>query len=180
MKTILNRKMIGQIEAYAERGLPQRYIANILGFGEDRIIEWRKKGKKALQKSAEDRNESEQLYVEFAQSLLKGRAAAVTTALEKIETAEQWQSSAWLLERLDPQSFGRKVVFDPETVEKYYRTHYGEEGWQLVKGLLEYLDTQQDNQYEGEDEQFNTNPTPDYTKSQPESKDTSKEERSEI
>lgn len=95
-KSKLTAAFIGSVQKLAAQGLNQRQIATILNVGVSTISIWKsKKGG---------------LEAKFQNALQKGEAEGIRRRLARIEKAGikgSWQADAWLLERRNPDQFGR-------------------------------------------------------------------------
>lgn len=92
----LTAEFIHKVEQLAAQGLNQRQIATILNVGACTISIW-KAGKGKLEEK-------------FQNALRKGEAEGIRRRLKRIEKAGvkgSWQADAWLLERRNPDQFGR-------------------------------------------------------------------------
>lgn len=80
-------------------GAPRKLAAEYAGIAYDTLREW------CLRRGP--------FYVAFAGALKEAESKGSVAALAKIQKAAtdgQWQAAAWLLERRDPENFGRRQV----------------------------------------------------------------------
>ena len=80
-------------------GAPRKLAAEYAGIAYDTLREW------CLRRGP--------AYVAFAVALKEAESKGSVAALAKIQKAAtdgQWQAAAWLLERRDPENFGRRQV----------------------------------------------------------------------
>lgn len=93
----LTTEFIHKVEQLAAKGLNQRQIAHILNVGPCTLSIWKASSGKLEEK--------------FQKALSVGEAIGVKRRLERIEKAGKkgsWQADAWLLERRQPEQFGRR------------------------------------------------------------------------
>lgn len=81
-----------------ESGLNQKECAEVAGINEATLYKWINKGKSAKSGRYKD------FYNDFQMAKNKNKLFH----LKKIHEAESWTSSAWYLERVYPEEFGRK------------------------------------------------------------------------
>lgn len=96
-KTLLTREFIAKVEKLAAKGLTQRQIAHIMNVGACTLSIWKSKAGEATEK--------------FAKAIARGEAKGVEMRLKRIEKAAikgSWQADAWVLERRNPEQFGRR------------------------------------------------------------------------
>jgi transposase len=84
-----------------ELGVPNDYAADLAGVHRSTFYRWKAENE------------------DFQDALLKSKTRCIRTALERIHAASKdpkhWTAAAWLLERICPESFGRKVEVKTET-----------------------------------------------------------------
>lgn len=97
-----NDKTIQLILKAREFGLNQKECVEIAGINEATLYKWLEKGKKAKRGKYRD------FYNDF--QMTKNRNKLFH--LKKIHEAETWTASAWYLERVYPDEFGRKDRMD--------------------------------------------------------------------
>lgn len=92
----LKPPFLRNVEKLAAQGLTQRQIAHILNVGESTLSIWKSSDGKLEEK--------------FQRALSRGEAEGVRRRLARIEKAGKkgsWQADAWILERRQPEQFGR-------------------------------------------------------------------------
>ena len=97
-----NEKTIEMILKARESGLNQKECAEVAGINEATLYKWLNKGKKAKRGKYRD------FYNDFQMAKNKNKLFH----LKKIHEAEAWTASAWYLERVYPDEFGRKDRMD--------------------------------------------------------------------
>ena len=97
-----NKKTIEIILKARKSGLNQKECAEVAGINEATLYKWLNKGKKAKRGKYRD------FYNDFQMAKNKNKLFH----LKKIHEAEAWTASAWYLERVYPDEFGRKDRVD--------------------------------------------------------------------
>ena len=97
-----NEKTIEMILKARESGLNQKECAEVAGINEATLYKWINKGKEAKRGKYRD------FYNDFQMAKNKNKLFH----LKKIHEAEAWTASAWYLERVYPDEFGRKDRMD--------------------------------------------------------------------
>ena len=97
-----NEKTIEIILKARKSGLNQKECAEVAGINEATLYKWLNKGKKAKRGKYSD------FYNDFQMAKNKNKLFH----LKKIHEAEAWTASAWYLERVYPEEFGRKDRVD--------------------------------------------------------------------
>ena len=97
-----NEKNIEIILKARKSGLNQKECAEVAGINEFTLYKWLNKGKKAKRGKYRD------FYNDFQMAKNKNKLFH----LKKIHEAEAWTASAWYLERVYPEEFGRKDRVD--------------------------------------------------------------------
>lgn len=85
-----------------ESGLTQKECASIAGINEATLYKWLNKGKKARS------GKYKKFYDDFELAKIRNKLFH----LKKIHEEEAWTASAWYLERVYPEEFGRKDRVD--------------------------------------------------------------------
>ena len=93
-----NDETIQMILKARESGLNQKECAEVAGINEATLYKWLNKGKEARS------GKYKKFYNDF--QIAKNRNKLFH--LKKIHEAEAWTASAWYLERVYPEEFGRK------------------------------------------------------------------------
>lgn len=87
------------------RGVPIKYACLLAHVSTTTYYKWKKKGEK------EDETSTSQ-YRKFVDALQEAEAKAVALRVEQIRLDPSWQSSAWWLERMAHDYFGKKQTID--------------------------------------------------------------------
>ena len=87
------QEIIEEICGYIEKGNFNKDAAMLAGIGESTFYEWKDKP-------------------EFAEAIKKAESKCKNQCIQEIRRAgkEQWQATAWFLERKYPKEFGRKIL----------------------------------------------------------------------
>lgn len=90
-------EMLIEIEKYAQLGLWEKDIANVLGFHENYFYAMKN-----------------QIYPSISEAIKRGRSKLKASLLQKIRTAGDgaWQANCWLAERLWQDEFAIKQKFE--------------------------------------------------------------------
>lgn len=105
-KGILTHELSEQLCAYIRAGLTKKGACDAMMIGESTFYQWLQRGEQ--DKEAGKNN----VYVEFAESLGKAEAAFKLAHIKNIKTAADqgsWQASAWMLERVYRDEYGRNA-----------------------------------------------------------------------
>lgn len=145
-RIMLNDKIIKESKELAAEGLPQQYIPLNLStkVGTSTFYLWKNKGIKAREKPVAKRTPNEKLYVALVEALEQGRANSVRHSIGIIKQDVDWKAHMTYLERQNPKEFGKKTIFDEESMHKYFRNRYGEEGWNAVEKLINMLEAKRE------------------------------------
>lgn len=135
--TKLNKSMLKKIEENVAVGLPEKYIADLLKVNWATWYEWKRKAKIALKKKEEDLTDNEKIYIEFHDHLMSGYAARVKKNLIRVVEDPSPKMSLEWLERFDPKTFGKKVEFDPEDLDKWLRSRFTAETIDIIYTAME-------------------------------------------
>ena len=103
--SIISKEIIDKVCQEISRGVPIEYSCLIAGISKSTYYKWLNKGKK------ED-DDSDSLYKYFENKTNEARALAVASRIEQIRVDNSWQSSAWWLERMAHEHFGKKQTID--------------------------------------------------------------------
>ena len=159
--TKLDKNLIDEVYKLAADGRFDKEIWPALSkrVSESTWYGWKRIGRAAELKHVSDRTTHEKKCIQFLQALKKGEAEAMGDCQVFIRRNDNWQARAWFLQRKDPERFNEKIVYDPESRQKYYTQLYGPEGWILIKALLDELESQKEHQYEDEAPEFSKDQT---------------------
>ena len=130
------------------RNAPDKEIAAAIGIHRHTLTRWKQRGERLKQKDASQLTERDQLFIRVHDSLTTAQVVMMNECVNLIHEAAcgkngVWQAAAWWLERRYPLMFGKKVVFNPNQMEDYLRTHYGEDVTQQVLEVLENASSEQ-------------------------------------
>lgn len=105
--TNISEELIETICTEIKRGVPYKYASRIAGVSEQTVYNWRKKGEA-------EPEDSDSLYRRLYDEFERAKALAVAYRVESIRKAGEinWTASAWWLERVAHEDFGRKSVID--------------------------------------------------------------------
>ena len=103
----ISEDLIETICTEIKRGVPYKYASRIAGVSEQTVYHWRKKGEA-------EPEDSDSLYRKLYDEFERAKALAVAYRVESIRKAGEvnWTASAWWLERVAHEDFGRKSVID--------------------------------------------------------------------
>lgn len=103
----ISEDLIETICTEIKRGVPYKYASRIAGVSEQTVYHWRKKGES-------EPEDSDSLYRKLYDEFERAKALAVAYRVESIRKAGEvnWTASAWWLERVAHEDFGRKSVID--------------------------------------------------------------------
>ena len=108
--TKLTKETIDKLFQEISRGVPIKHACTLAGISKETYYHWTKVAKKLPDDLPED--DENYLYKYFERKKEEGIAMAVATRVEHIRTDSSWQSSAWWLERMAHEDFGRKQTID--------------------------------------------------------------------
>lgn len=122
-KTKCTPEIIDLISRMIATGLSTRDACKIAQIDHGTFYNWQRRGRKEyerLEQMSYDWEESdilatEAIYMLFFHAIKKAIPIRKLTLIKKIRLADQWQSSAWLLERLHPDEFGKKTTIEMHT-----------------------------------------------------------------
>lgn len=107
----LSKEVIDKLSQELSRGVPIQYATVIAGISKGTYYRW-KDDVKQLPEDEDSWTEREKLLSYFDEKIKEGIAMAVATRVEHIRTDNSWQSSAWWLERMAHEDFGKKQTID--------------------------------------------------------------------
>ena len=128
------------------RNASDKDIASAVGIHRLTLARWKKKGEHLKTQDASQLTEKDKLYVSIHDSLVTKQVEMLNYCVNHIMDAvaeKNWQAAAWWLERRYPLMFGKKVTFNPNQMEDYLRTHFGEDVTQQVLEVLENASSEQ-------------------------------------
>jgi len=116
-KTKCTPEIIELITRMVAQGLSTRDSCKIAQIDTGTFYNWQRRGRKEykrLERLSYDWDEkdiiaTEAIYMLFFHAIKKAVPFRKLRLISKIQQSNQWQSSAWLLERLHPDEFGKKV-----------------------------------------------------------------------
>ena len=106
----ISKEVIDKLFQEISRGVPIKYACTIAGISRSTYYHWSRKAKELPDDLPED--DKDYLYKYFEKRKEEGMAMAVATRVEHIRQDNSWQSSAWWLERVDHEHFGKKSTID--------------------------------------------------------------------
>lgn len=109
-KSGISKEVIDKLFQEISRGVPIKYACTIAGISRSSYYTWTRKAKELPDDIDED--DDNYLYKYFEKKKEEGIAMAIATRVEHIRTDNSWQSSAWWLERMAHEDFGRKQTID--------------------------------------------------------------------
>lgn len=104
----LTEELIETICTEIKRGVPYKYASRIAGTTDTTVYGWRKRGEA-------EPEDSTSIYRKLYDEFERAKALAVAYRVETIRKAGEggnWTASAWWLERVVPEEFGKKSVID--------------------------------------------------------------------
>ena len=111
--TKLTEDLLEELCQHLEDGNAIATACDLVGISERVYHKWQARGKEEVERVAEDGRrrvrKDERRYVQFVQATTRARAAAVQKRVSNIRDAasEDWRASAWLLERMKPEEWGK-------------------------------------------------------------------------
>lgn len=109
--TVLTKENIDRLFQEISRGVPIKHACTIAGISKETYYKWKKLAKE-LPEDEDTWTEREKLLNYFDEKSEEGKAMAVATRVEHIRQDNSWQSSAWWLERMAHEDFGKKTTID--------------------------------------------------------------------
>ena len=87
-----------------EKGVSFNHTADYIGVDITTLDAWRRQGREDAEKGEDT------IFSQLTQAIKKARVKMIMDRLKNIKRAEpmNWTASAWLLERLEPDTFGRR------------------------------------------------------------------------
>ena len=108
--SVISKEKIDKLFQEISRGVPIKYACTLAGIGRSTYYGWLDIAKELPDDLPED--DEKYIYKYLEKKKEEGMAMAVATRVEHIRTDNSWQSSAWWLERVDHEHFGRKSTID--------------------------------------------------------------------
>ena len=112
--TKLTDELTKEITRFIREGNTPAISATLVGISRSTYFNWMSKG---LNKEPE--------FLEFSESIERAVAQSVSLRVIEITTASKkgsWRASAWMLERLAPESFGKIRMRSPEVGDQRYES----------------------------------------------------------
>ena len=113
----LTDELTSEITHYIREGNSPAASATLAGISRSTYFNWMSKG-----------SNKEQGFLEFSESVERAVAQSVSLRIIEITTASKkgsWRASAWMLERLAPESFGKNRMKSPEVGDQRYENPQG-------------------------------------------------------
>ena len=107
----LSKAVADKICQELSRGVPIKYACVIAGISRDTYYKWLKAAKE-LPEDTSKYDEYDELLKYFEKKMEEGKAFAIASRVEHIRLDNSWQSSAWWLERMAHEDFGKKQTID--------------------------------------------------------------------
>jgi hypothetical protein len=110
----LTEELTSEITHYIQEGNSPAVSATLAGISRSTYFNWMSKG-----------TNKEQGFLEFSESIERAVAKSVSLRVIEITTASKrgsWRASAWMLERLAPESFGKNRMRSPEVGDQRYES----------------------------------------------------------
>ncbi len=110
----LTDELTSEITNYIREGNSPAASATLAGISRSTYFNWMSKG-----------SNKEQGFLEFSESIERAVAQSVSLRIKEITTASKrgsWRASAWMLERLAPESFGKNRMKSPEVGDQRYES----------------------------------------------------------
>ena len=108
--SLISKEVIDKLFQEISRGVPIKYACTIAGISRSTYYKWENIAKELPDDLPED--DENYLYKYFEKKREEGIAMAIATRVEHIRTDNSWQSSAWWLERMAHEDFGKKQTID--------------------------------------------------------------------
>jgi hypothetical protein len=103
--TKLTKELTSKIAKHVEEWLPFEKACLLCGINERYLYRWREYGER------DEKAGKQSIFTSFCQEIKKAQAKAESEALKDIRgKVNNWQASAWLLERRHHERYGRRVV----------------------------------------------------------------------
>lgn len=120
----LTPEVLEKIDELLSEGLFEKTVRDLMNIATSSWEYWKKEAKKLEEQLRNGEITEDQLkdgdhrILKFLEILKKGRAKAIQVNVQNIQKAGKdpahWQASAWYLERVEPEMFGRKQTIKHE------------------------------------------------------------------
>ena len=142
----LNDQMVKDMEKASRSGLKKGQIMISLDIGSSAFYRYMKEGDKHKHldpDEIEELDDYERLCTQFVKAYHKGRTEWKQRHLEHISEDKDWRARAWALERSDPYTYGKKVVFEEESLNKWLENFSFDRKNRILKIMEEEFDEQE-------------------------------------
>jgi len=99
-ETKMTPERAAAIRGFLESGYTKKMAAHCAGITEETFYKWKRESP------------------DFSELVEKAESAYLATRIRKVNTADAWQASAWMLERRDPENFALT-----DQIEKVLKKH---------------------------------------------------------
>lgn len=106
----ISKEIVDKLFQEISRGVPIKHACTIAGISRSSYYAWSKKAEELPDDIPED--DENYLFKYFEKKKEEGIAMAIATRVEDIRKDSSWQSSAWWLERMAHEDFGKKQTID--------------------------------------------------------------------
>jgi hypothetical protein len=122
-KTKCTPELIELLAKLISHGLSTRDSCAIAEINPTTFYSWMNRGQAELDRldslphdwNEDDLDPNSQIFLLFLNAIKKSIPARKLMLIDDIKKSDQWQSKAWLLERLHPDEFGKKTTLKIET-----------------------------------------------------------------
>ncbi len=113
-KAELDPELVGKLIAALKVGAGKKAAARACGIAEKTIHTYEGIGRAALEKPEEDRTEREALMADFVRQLDAAQEDLRIHLLTELKRQAKgdWRAGAWLLEKVFPKEYGKRVELD--------------------------------------------------------------------
>ncbi len=130
--TKLTPELTREISTYIRNGNSPTISATLVGISPSTYFNWMSKG-----------SDQEPRFMEFLESVERAKAQSIATQLahvSKVADSGNWRAAAWLLERMAPESFGKKSTTVPEVSAPRLEKSQGVSIQKLEESLRRFLE----------------------------------------
>ena len=141
----IDDKMVNEMESAARSGLKKRQIMIRLDIGSSAFYRYMKEGDQYQDMDPDEIEELpdyERLCTQFVKAYHRGRTAWKLEHLTHICEDKDWRARAWALERSDPFEYGKKEVFEEESLNKWLKNFSTDRRNKILKLMEEEIDEQ--------------------------------------